>query len=78
MIKKADRIRFEVLRSKLMRVASEIGPKIQDYDIDQLKLPGGIYNREAASALSGGGAGWRAMVKIDQHCFPEVMSFAQS
>jgi Domain of unknown function (DUF3854) len=47
MIKKADRIRFEVLRSKLMRVASEIGPKIQDYDIDQLKLPGGIYNREA-------------------------------
>jgi hypothetical protein len=47
MIKKADRIRFEILRSKLMRVASEIGPKIQDYDIDQLMLPGGVYNREA-------------------------------
>ena len=38
MIKKADRARFEILRSKLMRVASEIGPKIQDYDIDKLKL----------------------------------------
>ena len=47
MIKKADRIRFGIMRSKLMRLASEIGPKIQDYDIDLLKLPGGLYNREA-------------------------------
>ena len=48
MIKKQDRIRFEALRSKLMRVATEIGPRIQEYDdIDTLKLPGGLYNREA-------------------------------
>ena len=48
MIKRKDRIRFEALRSKLMRVATEIGPRIQHYDdIDTLKLPGGLYNRQA-------------------------------
>ena len=30
MIKKQDRIRFEALRSKLMRVATEIGPRFQE------------------------------------------------
>ena len=46
-IKKKDAARCAEHRSKLMRIASEIGPSIQEYDIDDLKLPGGIYNREA-------------------------------
>ena len=43
----ADKARFSEERSQLMRIATEIGPKIVDYDIDTLKLPGGLSDREA-------------------------------
>jgi hypothetical protein len=46
-ITRKDRARFAVHRSKMMRIAQEIGPKLSDYDIDTLRLPGGLYNREA-------------------------------
>ena len=36
----ADKARFAEERSQLIRIATEIGPKIADYDIDTLKLPG--------------------------------------
>jgi hypothetical protein len=47
MITKEDKRRFGVDRSKMMRLQSEIGPRLADYDINQLQLPGDIHNREA-------------------------------
>lgn len=46
-IKRTDKERFTQWRSQLMRIATEIGPKIAEYDIDELRLPGGLSDREA-------------------------------
>ena len=46
-MRKDDLRRFAEHRSQMMRIASEIGPGLSDYDIDTLKLPSGISDREA-------------------------------
>jgi DNA polymerase I len=46
-IKKEDRRKFEERRSQMMRIATGIGPGLSDYDIDTLRLPPGISDREA-------------------------------
>jgi DNA polymerase I-like protein with 3'-5' exonuclease and polymerase domains len=46
-MKKEDVRRFAEHRSQMIRIASEIGPGLSDYDIDTLKLPSTMSDREA-------------------------------
>lgn len=46
-ITKTDRQEFAECRSIMMRMASEIGPSLADYDIEKLVLPVGISDRDA-------------------------------
>jgi hypothetical protein len=50
-ITKKDRERFAVHRSKMMRLAQELGPKLRDFDWDSFQLPADLYNREADNWL---------------------------
>jgi hypothetical protein len=42
-----DRARFKVHQEKMMRLAQSIGPDLRSYNVDTLRLPGQLMNREA-------------------------------
>jgi hypothetical protein len=50
-ITRKDRTRFAIHRSKMMRLARELGPKLHEFDWDGFQLPADLYNREADNWL---------------------------